>query len=185
MAMATVTATNGAPTTQSPFGHWLPTPITSPIDRFAADPRSARAERPRADPEKHPGRVGDPVKLHHQRIPTNNSTVIYQAGDSQPDDIAQDESSSVSGWGTFPPLINDPLWQPTLYRGLDPRALPAFRPLVSSSDERKIRVEAVGIQHCGQGRYLVLCGVLRLLSSHRRNRREFIMFGYVDVRGND
>jgi hypothetical protein len=67
---------------------------------------------------------------------------------------------------TFPPLLDDPTDR--LYRGLDPRAMPATQD----------RVEVVGFNTAG--RYLVACGVLPHFFDAAT--QQFVMVGYIDVR---
>ena len=67
------------------------------------------------------------------------------------------------------PLIADP--KNRIYRGLDPRTMPA----------NQDRVETVQIAE--PGLYLVICAVLPHFFDAAK--MQFVMFGYVNVVGND
>jgi plastocyanin len=139
------------------FGHWIPTPVTTPIDRFAVpNPRTLNGHQLVPSPVRI--HVGDTVSFV---ISGFHNVVVYGPG-TQPSDI--DRTNLLMG-APFPPLINDP--NNRLYRGLDPRA-----------QTTQDRVEVVGFNTAG--RYLVLCAVLPHFFDAATGN--FIMFGYVDVR---
>jgi plastocyanin len=146
------------------FGHWLPTPVTSPIDRFAADPNPRALNGHKLTPNTVQIRVGDTVSF---LIGGFHNLLVYGPG-TQPEDIDRTNLIVSTPPPPFPPLINDP--RNRLYRGLDPR-----------TQATQDRVEVVGFNT--KGRYLVMCGVLPHFFDAATGN--FIMFGYVDVREDD
>jgi plastocyanin len=146
------------------FGHWLPTPVTAPIDRFAADPNPRALNGHALVPHTIRIQVGDTVSFV---IGGFHNLLIYGPG-TQPDDIDRTNLILSTPPPPFPPLINDP--RNRLYRGLDPR-----------TQATQDRVEAVGFNT--RGKYLVLCGVLPHFFDAATG--QFIMFGFVDVRKDD
>jgi plastocyanin len=143
---------------QVSFGHWEPT-VAAPLDRMAGDPNPRTRNGHFMTPSPIKVRVGDTVTF---AISGFHNLMVYGPG-TQPADIDR-TLLLFSPPGTFPPLIDDP--NTRVYRGLDPRTIPA------SQD----RVEAVAFNDAG--RYLVICGVL----PHFFEAGEFVMFGYVDVK---
>ena len=149
------------------FGHWLPTPTDmptqteSPIDRFApADPNPRFLNGHNILPNDFRIRVGDTVTF---AISGFHLVLIYRR--TRPQQIDR-TNLLISPPMTFPPLINDP--ENRLYRGLDPRTMPA----------NQDRIEVVGFNT--RGRHLVICGVLPHFFDP--DLQDFLMYGYIDVR---
>jgi hypothetical protein len=139
------------------FGNWSPSP-ESPIDRMTGDP----------NPRTRNGHflIPSPVQVHEGDtvsfvISGFHNLLVYGPG-TEPTDIDRTKLLLVAG---FPPLIDDP--QNRVYRGNDPRAMPAVQD----------RVEVVAFHE--RGRYLVMCGVLPHFFDAATG--SFVMFGYVDV----
>jgi len=145
------------------FGHWDPT-LALPIDRFGADPNPRTQNGHQVIPSPIKVQVGDTVSFI---ISGFHNLLVYGPG-TQPADIDLTNLILSTPPPPFPPLINDP--HNRLYRGLDPRTQPT-----------QDRVEVVGFN--SRGRFLVICGVLPHFFDAATG--EFVMFGYVDVNGND
>jgi len=122
------------------LGHWNPTPRTTPIDRFGANPNPRTLNGHHLIPSPVRVRVGDTVSFI---ISGFHNVVVYGPG-TRPADLDR-TNLLTSPPQTFPPLINDP--NDRLYRGLDPR-----------TQTTQDRVEVVGFNTAGK--YLVICGVL-------------------------
>jgi plastocyanin len=151
------------------FGHWRPTPVTAPIDRFAPnDPNPRTLNGHLIIPNPVRIRVGDTVSFI---ISGFHNVVIYGPG-TQPEDIDRTNVILSTPPPSFPPLINDP--RNRVYRGLDPRTQ-------GVGGATQDRVEVVGFTT--PGKYLVICGVLPHFFDAATG--EFVMFGYVDVRRDD
>ena len=147
------------------FGHWLPTPGVTPIDRFPpADPNPRTLNGHHLIPNTSRIRVGDTVSFV---IAGFHLLLIYGPG-TQPADIDRTKLILSTPPPPFPPLINDP--NKRVYRGLDPR-----------TQATQDRVEVVGFNT--KGKYLVMCGVLPHFFDAVSG--EFVMFGYVNVHDDD
>ena len=155
------------------FGHWLPTPTSSPtqtsspIDRFVDEPTDDPNPRFLNGHDLLPKnlriRVGDTVTF---AISGFHLLLIYRR--TRPEDIDRTRLI-ISPPMTFPPLIDDP--NNLLYRGLDPRPFATAVPPVQD------RIEVVGFNT--RGRYLVICGVLPHFFDTAT--QEFVMIGYINV----
>ena len=143
------------------FGNWTPS-MAAPLDRMGADP----------NPRTRNGHflIPDPIRVHAgdtvSFVISGFHNLLVYGPDSQPTDINR-TLLLVSPPNTFPPLIDDPSRR--IYRGLDPRSIPA----------NQDRVEAVAFNEAG--RFMVMCGVLPHFFDAASG--DFVMFGYVDVTG--
>ena len=143
------------------FGNWSPS-IAAPLDRMGGDPNPRTRNGHFLIPSPVRVHAGDTVSF----VISGFHNLLVYGPDTQPTDIDRTQLL-LSPPGTFPPLINDP--NNRIYRGLDPRAMPA----------NQDRVEVVAFND--QGRFLVMCGVLPHFFEAATGN--FVMFGYVEVNG--
>ena len=141
------------------FGNWTPS-VAAPLDRMGADPNPRTRNGHFLIPSPVRVHAGDTVSF----IISGFHNLLVYGPDTQPTDINRNALLLAAG---FPPLINDPNHR--VYRGLDPRTMPA----------NQDRVEAVAFNE--PGRFLVMCGVLPHFFEAPTG--PFVMCGYVEVNG--
>ena len=150
------------------FGNWTPS-IATPLDRMLPlTPTGGDGPNPRT--RNGHFLIPDPIKVHAgdtvSFIISGFHNLLVYGPDTQPTDINR-SLLLISPPNTFPPLINDP--NRRIYRGLDPRTIPA--------DQDRVEVVAFN----DHGRFMVMCGVLPHFFEAPTG--SFVMFGYVDVNG--
>lgn len=139
------------------FGNWTPS-TAEPFDRMGSDPNNRFRNGHFLIPDPIRIHTGDTVSF----IISGFHNLLVYGPNVEPADIDRTKLLVAAG---FPPLINDDKFR--VYRGLDPRAMPA----------NQDRVEVVAFNEAG--RFMVMCGVLPHFFEAPRN--EFVMYGYVDV----
>ena len=149
------------------FGQWN---LDTPLDRFpnvSDRTRNNHHPIPFEAEIKAGGSVNFIISGFHHLL-------IYDHG-TKPADINRGNTIAVTV-PPGPPLINDPVNR--IYRGLDPSVLPLL-PGSTPPQPLQDRVEVVRFPN--HGKFLVICGVLPHFFDATTG--QFIMFGYVRVRG--